>query len=78
MKEVTLSLDDEVAAAGERYARAQHQTLAHLVNQLLAGVAQGASRGSLVQTFHRADALKSATEAAGWTRQELHDRQAVH
>jgi hypothetical protein len=78
MKEVTLALDDDVAVASEHYAQARHQTLAHLVNQLLAGVVQVPSRGALLRTFHRADELKPAAGAAGWSRQELHDRQALH
>jgi hypothetical protein len=74
MKEVTLSIDDDVLAASEAYAKAHNLPLASLINQMLFEAVQQDGRSRLARSFRIADEAKAAAGMTPWSRDDLHER----
>ena len=76
MKNITLSVDENVLAAVRRHAAAQDSTVNALVREYLARLAEHDNRASRA----RARLLELSRKSQGrlgkktWSREELHDR----
>ncbi len=75
MKNLTLSIDDEVLAAATRYAAERDSSVNRLVREFLEEIAQRSDRAGKAR--RRLRQLSKASEArigdATWTRSELHE-----
>lgn len=76
MKNITLSVDDDVLAAARRYAAERDTTVNAMVREHLTRIAEHADRAS--QARQRIRALSEDSQArigsARWRRDELHER----
>lgn len=76
MKNITLSVDDDVLAAARRYAAERDTTVNAMVREHLTRIAEQTDRAS--QARRRIRALSDASQArigsAHWRRDELHER----
>ena len=73
MKNITLSIDDEVLKAGREYARKHHISLNNLIRKLLAQTVLPSSQYWLDECFSLMDKAKADSGGRKWTREELYD-----
>jgi hypothetical protein len=71
MKNITLSIDDDLLEKGREYARSHNISLNVLVRRLLKNVVTRKDDGSLDEMFAIADELNVSSDGP-WTRDELH------
>lgn len=72
MKNVTLSIDDQLLKEGRHYAQRHHTTLNNLVRELLNATVKK-NRGSwLNEAFSLADKAAGDSKGKKWNRNELH------
>ena len=74
MKNVTLSLDDEVLEAGRRYAQRHQTTLNALVRELLVKTVMADRKAGVQEMFRLMDAHSGNSRRRRWTREELYVR----
>ncbi|MCU0960098.1 MAG: DUF6364 family protein [Pirellulaceae bacterium] len=76
MKNITLSVDEEVLATVRRYAAEQGSSVNALVREFLAGIHQRQDRASQARKRLRemSRASKARRGSATWSRDEVHDR----
>lgn len=76
MKNITLSVDDEVLAAVRRYAAERDTTVNAMVREHLTRIAEHADRASQARRRIRelSDASQARIGSARWRRGELHER----
>jgi hypothetical protein len=73
MRNVTLSLDDDLLKAGREYARKNNTTLNSLVRKLLAHSVTNPARGWLEECFVLMDRAKANSRGKKWSREDLYD-----
>ena len=76
MKNITLSVDDEVLAAARRHAAERNSTVNALVREYLTNLAQHQDRARRARARLRQLSKQSQGRLGKktWTRQDLHDR----
>lgn len=76
MKNITLSVDDDVLMAARRYATEQNSTVNALVREYLGNLALHHDRAARARTRLRQLSQKSKRELGDsvWSRQDLHER----
>ena len=76
MKNITLSIDEEVLAAARRYAAEHESTVNGLVREFLTDIARRADRAKKVRKRLRrlSDASNARLGTKTWSRDELHGR----
>jgi len=72
MKNITLSLDDEVLEAGRKYAQRHQTTLNALVRELLIKTVVADRQGSVREMFRLMDAYPGNSRGERWTREDLY------
>lgn len=74
MKNVTLSIDESLLAAGRKYAQDQHTTLNELIRTLLSQTVRNQNTDWVDIFFKKADKLKiTPKKRQPWTREDLYD-----
>lgn len=76
MKNITLSVDDEVLAAARRHAAERNSTVNALVREYLTNLAQHQDRARRARVRLRQLSKQSQARLGKktWTREDLHDR----
>ena len=74
MKNITLSLDDEVLEAGRSYAQRHQTTLNALVRELLVKTVIADRQAAVQEMFRLMDAYPGNSGGQRWTRDELYAR----
>jgi hypothetical protein len=74
MKNITLSLDDEVIEAGRRYAHRHQTTLNALVRELLLKTVVADREGIVDEMFRLMDAYPGRSKGRRWKREDLYAR----
>jgi len=72
MKNITLSIDDNVLKAGREYARAHDVSFNVLVRKLIEQTVLPRKDKWLVDTFTLMDTTEASSENSPWTREELY------
>jgi hypothetical protein len=76
MKNITLSVDEDVLAVARRYAVEHHSSVNALVREFLAAIAEREDRARQARQRLRELSERSSARigSASWTRDELHER----
>ena len=74
MKNITLSLDEEVLEAGRSYAQRHQTTLNALVRELLVKAVVTDRQSAVQEMFRLMDAYPGNSQGQRWTRDELYVR----
>jgi hypothetical protein len=76
MKNITLSVDENVLAAARRHAAERNSTVNALVREFLTGLAAHQDRAKRARTRLRQLSAQSQGQLGKrtWTREDLHDR----
>jgi len=72
MKNVTLSIDDDILKIGREYARRHNISFNAMVRQLIEQTVKSSSDKWLYDTFSLMDKLNVSSEGESWTRDELY------
>ena len=78
MKNITISIDDEVLEAGRDYARRHKISLNALVRKLLAQTVLPSSQNWLDECFQLMDRADADSGGRRWKREELYDVEDLH
>ena len=73
MKNVTLSIDEELLAEGRRYARTHHTSLNALLRELLARAVRESRASWVRECFGKMDEAKGHSGGRTWEREDLYD-----
>jgi len=74
MKNITLSLDDEIVEAGRTYAQRHQTTLNALVRELLVKTVITDRQAAVREMFRLMDAHPGNSRGQHWTREDLYAR----
>jgi hypothetical protein len=74
MKNITLSLDDELLEAGREYAQRHHTTLNALVRELLVRTVLADRQGTVKEMFRLMDSAPGNSRGRRWKREDLYAR----
>jgi hypothetical protein len=74
MKNITLSLDDELLEAGREYAQRHQTTLNALVRELLVRTVLADRQTAVKEMFRLMDASPGNSRGRRWKREDLYDR----
>lgn len=76
MKNITLSVDEDVLAIARRYALEHHSSVNALVREFLAEIAEREDRARQARLRLRelSERCPARIGSASWTRDELHER----
>jgi hypothetical protein len=74
MKNITLSIDDDLLREGREYARRHHTTLNSLVREVLGKTVRAHRSSWLGEAFAMADKARGNSRGARWKRDDLHAR----
>jgi hypothetical protein len=72
MKNITLSIDEDILKAGREYARSHNISFNALVRKLIEQTVVSASDEWLEDTFRLMDTAEVDSAGSTWTRDELH------
>ena len=72
MKNVTLSIDEDVLQAGREYARVHNMSFNVLVRKLIEQTVVSEKKQWLDDTFSLMDKLNTSSKNQKWTREELY------
>jgi hypothetical protein len=72
MKNITLSLDDELLEAGREYAQRHHTTLNALVRELLVRTVLADRQGTVKEMFRLMDSAPGNSRGRRWKREDLY------
>lgn len=74
MKNVTLSLPDDLLQLGREYAKTHHTSLNELIREVLKKtVAKPAGKDWLEECFKMMDKAKASSRGKKWKREDLYD-----
>ena len=73
MKNITISIDEEVLEAGRKYAKTHNTSLNALIRRLLKQTVVKQSSGWLDECFELMDKQKTDSKGKRWKREELYD-----
>ena len=74
MKNITLSINEELLREGRHYAREHHTTLNNLVRELLNSTVHKTSSTWLSEAFNLADTSSGNSHGQKWKREDLYAR----
>jgi metal-responsive CopG/Arc/MetJ family transcriptional regulator len=74
MKNITLSLPDDLLEKSRAYARRQHTTLNDLVRRLLRENVERENQDLIYALFAEMDKIKIAQKTSSWKREDLYER----
>jgi len=74
MKNITLSIDDDVLEAGRNYAQRHQTTLNAIVRELLMKTVIGDRQGAVREMFRLMDVYPGNSRGQGWKREDLYVR----
>jgi len=74
MKNITLSLDEELLEAGRQYAERHQTTLNSLVRELLAKTVLADRQSAIKEMFRLMDASAGNSRGRRWKREDLYGR----
>ncbi|HHU37554.1 MAG TPA: hypothetical protein GXZ47_10080 [Treponema sp.] len=72
MKNITLSIDEDILQAGRAYAKSQNMSFNGMVRKLIEQTAMPSQGAWLDDTFSLMDTLAVSSENEKWTREELY------
>jgi len=72
MKNITLSVDEELLEKGRSYARLHHTSLNHMVRELIQETVEPAADFWLDEAFSLMDTLKPGKKSPSWKREDLY------
>jgi hypothetical protein len=72
MKNITLSIEDDVLQAGREYARIHNMSFNSLVRKLIEQTVTPKKQHWLDDTFSLMDKVNVSSEGQSWTREELY------
>ena len=78
MKNITISIDDEVLEAGRKYAQRHSMSLNTLIRKLLAQTVLPSSKTWLDECFQLMDRANANSGGRRWKREELYDVENLH
>lgn len=73
MKNITISLDDELLKAGREYAKRHNTSLNSLIRKLLAQTVLPESQSWLEECFSLMDQANANSRGQKWNREDLYD-----
>lgn len=75
LKNITISIDEEVLEAGREYAKKHNTSLNALIRRLLAQTVLPEKANWLEECFERMDQVQDQADSQGkqWSREELYD-----
>lgn len=73
MKNITLSMDDDLVAAGRTYAREHNTSLNKLVRELLRRTVTPDGSGWVDECFRKMDNAGGRSAGETWSREDLYD-----
>ena len=73
MKNITISIDEEVLEAGRKYAKMHNTSLNALIRRLLKQAVIKQSSGWLEECFELMDQQEANSKGRRWKREELYD-----
>ena len=73
MKNITISIEEDLLEAGREYAKRHNMSLNSLIRKLLAQTVQSESRNWLEECFSLMDQANANSGGRKWTREELYD-----
>ncbi|MGH9520785.1 MAG: DUF6364 family protein [Terriglobales bacterium] len=74
MKNVTLSIDENLLAAARRYAKRQNISLNQLIRDLLARTAAMDAKAAADEMLRVAERVRGDSKGWQWNRDEIHER----
>lgn len=78
MKNITISIDDEVLEAGRKYAQKHNMSLNSLIRKLLSQAVMSSSQNWLDDCFQLMDRTNANSGGRKWRREELYDVEDLH
>ena len=72
MKNITLSMDENLLKAGRQYAKAHHTTFNSLIRSLVERVVINQSQQWLSECFSMMDQAKGSSRGKRWKREDLY------
>jgi hypothetical protein len=78
MKNITISIEDEVLEAGRKYAQNHNMSLNGLIRKLLAQTVLPSSENWLEECFQLMDRAGANSQGRKWKREELYDVEDFH
>ncbi len=72
MKNITLSMEENIIKAGRQYAKAHHTTLNSLIRSLVEKVVINQSQQWLSECFSMMDQAKGRSQGKHWKREDLY------
>jgi hypothetical protein len=73
MKNITISIEEDVLEAGREYAKRHNMSLNSLIRKLLAQTVRSESQNWLEECFALMDQANANSKGQKWTREELYD-----
>ncbi len=73
MKNITISIEEDVLEAGREYAKRHNMSLNSLIRKLLAQTVRSESQNWLQECFALMDQANADSQGQKWTREELYD-----
>ena len=73
MRNVTITLDDDLLKSGRRYAKKHGTSLNALIRRLLEGAVTSQSKDWLEECFHLMDEAGVSSGGRRWRREDLYD-----
>lgn len=74
MKNITLSIDDDLLVAARRYAKSQSISLNQLVRDLLARTAAADAKAAANEMLRVAERVQGDSKGWKWNRDEIYER----
>ena len=74
MKNITLSIDDDLLVAARRYAKSQSISLNQLVRDLLARTAAADAKAAATEMLRVAERVQGDSKGWKWNRDEIYER----
>lgn len=72
MKNITLSMDEELIKAGREYAKVHHTSFNNLIRSLVQKTVKGESAQWVLDTFELMDETNASSEGQKWSREDLY------
>ncbi|HEX3046762.1 MAG TPA: DUF6364 family protein [Bacillota bacterium] len=73
MKNITISVEEDILEAGREYAKRHNMSLNSLIRKLLAQTVQSESQNWLEECFSLMDQANADSKGQKWAREELYD-----
>ena len=78
MKNITISIDEDILEAGRNYAQKHNMSLNSLIRKLLSQTVMNTSQNWLDDCFQLMDRADAHSGGKKWRREELYDVEDIH